>query len=81
MNEQTHSIPDQVWVRDEIESPCIKICLVHPSEKICTGCYRTIDEISVWSKLPPEERRRLIQELPKRASRLKMRRGGRKSRR
>ena len=81
MNEQTHSIPDQVWVRDEIESPCIKICLVHPSEKICTGCYRTIDEISVWSKLPPEERRRLIQALPTRASLLKKRRGGRKSRR
>ena len=36
---------DEIWARDEVQSPCIKICVVHPEERLCVGCYRTIDEI------------------------------------
>ena len=25
---------DDVWKRDEIESPCIKICVIHPAERL-----------------------------------------------
>jgi predicted Fe-S protein YdhL (DUF1289 family) len=50
---------------------------VHPVERICTGCYRSIDEIGTWSKLSPEERAAIMQELPDRAALLKKRRGGR----
>ena len=71
---------DQIWKRDEIESPCIKICVVHPVERICTGCYRSIDEIGVWSKMSPEVRAAIMQDLPKRAALLKKRRGGRAGR-
>ncbi|MGB0912259.1 MAG: DUF1289 domain-containing protein, partial [Phaeobacter italicus] len=35
-----------VWKRDEVQSPCIQICVVHPEARICTGCYRSIDEIT-----------------------------------
>ncbi|MBV1895824.1 MAG: DUF1289 domain-containing protein [Rhodobacteraceae bacterium] len=66
-----------VWTRDEIESPCIQICAVHPTERICTGCYRSIDEISRWSRMNPQERALVMDELPARASRLTKRRGGR----
>lgn len=70
----------EVWARNEIESPCVKICVIHPSERLCTGCHRTIEEISAWSRLPQIERDKIINELPERASKLKKRRGGRAAR-
>ena len=71
---------DSVWKRDEIESPCVQICVIHPEERLCTGCLRTIDEITRWSKMDPAERRTIMSELPDRAPRLKKRRGGRAAR-
>ena len=71
---------DEVWKRAEIESPCIKVCVIHPEERICAGCYRTIEEIGIWSRLSPEARRAVMEELPERAGRLKKRRGGRAAR-
>ena len=70
----------EVWARNEIGSPCVKICVIHPSERLCTGCHRTIEEISAWSRLPQIERDKIINELPERASKLKKRRGGRAAR-
>ena len=70
----------EVWARNEIESPCVKICVIHPIERLCTGCHRTIEEISAWSRLPQIERDKIINELPERASKLKKRRGGRAAR-
>lgn len=69
-----------VWTRDEIESPCVRICVVHPEARICTGCFRTIDEISQWSKMSREDRREIMEALPDRASLLRKRRGGRSAR-
>ncbi|OWU81660.1 DUF1289 domain-containing protein [Phaeobacter sp. 22II1-1F12B] len=69
-----------VWTRNEIESPCVQICVIHPAERICTGCYRTIEEIARWSRMEPEERRTIMQELPSRAPKLAKRRGGRAAR-
>jgi len=68
------------WVRDEIESPCVKLCVIHPAERICTGCFRSIDEITAWSKMSAEERRAIMAELPARKPRLTKRRGGRAAR-
>jgi len=69
-----------VWKRDEIESPCVRVCVVHPEAKICTGCYRTTDEIARWSKMTAEERREIMNALPGRAPMLRKRRGGRAAR-
>ncbi len=71
---------DKIWKRAEIESPCVKLCVIHPKAKICTGCYRTLDEIGSWSSLTPELRRDIMSNLPERADLLKQRRGGRKAR-
>ena len=71
---------DDVWQRDEIQSPCVKLCTIHPAERICVGCYRSIDEISTWSRLTPDARRSIMAELPSRAPRLAKRRGGRMGR-
>ncbi len=71
---------DEVWKRREIASPCIRLCLIHPEAKICTGCYRTGDEIAGWMRMTDDERAALMAELPSRADRLKVRRGGRRGR-
>lgn len=71
---------DDVWKRGEVESPCIKLCVVHPEERLCIGCFRTIEEISVWSRLSVEARHAIIDDLPNRAPRLRQRRGGRAAR-
>ena len=71
---------DAVWKRAEIESPCVKVCVIHPTERLCTGCLRSIDEIMAWSKLSAEARSPVMAELPSRAPRLAKRRGGRAAR-
>ena len=69
-----------IWKRSEVDSPCINICIIHPQAKICTGCFRAIEEISSWSTKSTLERKEIIKALPNRSSLLKIRRGGRASR-
>ena len=69
-----------LWKRDEIASPCVQICVIHPAERLCTGCLRSIDEIANWSRMSAEERDEIMAALPDRAPRLKKRRGGRAAR-
>ena len=71
---------DEIWNRDEIESPCVKICVIHPEARICIGCHRSGDEIARWSRLSSEDRRIIMADLPARAPRLRQRRGGRSAR-
>ena len=71
---------DTPWRRDEIESPCVRVCVVHTEAGICTGCLRSIDEITRWSKMSGDERREIMAVLPDRAGLLKKRRGGRAAR-
>jgi uncharacterized protein len=71
---------DHIWIRDEVQSPCVKLCVVHPVERICVGCYRSIEEIGAWSRLSPDARRAVLEQLPARAKNLTKRRGGRMAR-
>ena len=80
MDGQGKSGEPPIWTRDEVQSPCIQICVVHPEERICTGCLRSIDEITGWSKLTDTERAEIMEELPDRAGLLRKRRGGRAAR-
>jgi predicted Fe-S protein YdhL (DUF1289 family) len=73
---------DVVWSRAEIESPCKKICLMHPQADLCMGCFRTRYEIAGWSRMTPDQRRTVMDELPDRESETQpKRRGGRDGRR
>lgn len=76
MNDQN----DKIWKRDEVESPCVNVCVIHPHARICTGCHRTLDEIARWTAMRPEERRAIMADLPSRAPLLQQRRGGRAAR-
>jgi predicted Fe-S protein YdhL (DUF1289 family) len=49
-----------------LETPCIRVCVVHPELRLCVGCGRTLDEIARWIALPNEERSRIMAELPPR---------------
>ena len=71
---------DIVWKRAEIDSPCVKICVIHPETRLCVGCARTIDEIGAWSRMSPEARRLIMAELPDRKPAPNTRRGGRAGR-
>ncbi len=71
---------DHIWARAEIESPCIKICVIEPQSRLCTGCLRSIDEIGAWSRMTAEARSLIMAELPGRAKQITKRRGGRAAR-
>lgn len=72
---------DDVWKREEVESPCVKVCVIHDESGLCLGCYRSLDEIAAWSTMPAEARRAIMAELPGRAEVVKpKRRGGRRAR-
>jgi hypothetical protein len=49
-----------------IETPCIRICVVHPTARLCAGCGRSLDEITRWVILTDEERGRIMAQLPPR---------------
>jgi predicted Fe-S protein YdhL (DUF1289 family) len=53
-----------------IESPCINVCTIDQVSTLCIGCGRTLAEIAAWSRYSPQERRRVMANLPQRLSRL-----------
>lgn len=67
----------------DIETPCIKVCVVEPETGYCIGCGRTRGEIAAWLAMTPDERRGVMMTLPERVTTLtqrKSRRGGRRGR-
>jgi uncharacterized protein len=76
-----HIMDDQHF--PDIETPCIKICVVEPETGFCIGCGRTRGEIAAWLGMAPDERHRVMEGLPERVATLtqrKSRRGGRRGR-
>lgn len=71
---------DDIWKRDEVASPCVKVCVVHPEARICIGCYRTTQEIAAWGRMSDDERLALKKDLPGRSTMLSKRAGGRRGR-
>ncbi|GBD05196.1 hypothetical protein HRbin20_00776 [bacterium HR20] len=51
---------------EPIETPCRKICVLDRSRQFCIGCGRTRQEIAAWVFLSPQERRRIMAQLPER---------------
>ncbi|MGE7958818.1 DUF1289 domain-containing protein [Pseudomonas sp. NPDC089530] len=42
-----------------VSSPCVSICALDDDD-ICTGCQRTVDEITRWSRMDNAERREVL---------------------
>jgi predicted Fe-S protein YdhL (DUF1289 family) len=49
-----------------IETPCTRICVVHPTAGLCAGCGRSLDEIARWIDFDAAERARIMAQLPAR---------------
>jgi predicted Fe-S protein YdhL (DUF1289 family) len=49
-----------------IETPCNRVCVVHPALKLCIGCGRSLDEIARWIDLDAAARARIMAQLPSR---------------
>jgi predicted Fe-S protein YdhL (DUF1289 family) len=71
------------YFEPEIESPCVKVCVLDPGSGFCIGCGRTREEIASWLGFDVNERRRIMGVLAKRISSLtdrRRRKGGRRGR-
>jgi uncharacterized protein len=67
----------------EIETPCVKLCVVDPESGFCIGCGRTRMEIGLWLEMSVADRRTVMADLGARVdglTRMKTRRGGRRGR-
>ncbi|MBN8912113.1 MAG: DUF1289 domain-containing protein [Rhizobiales bacterium] len=54
-----------------MDSPCIKICVIDPTDGLCEGCRRSRHEIARWTSYTDAERRRIMAELKTRTPRVK----------
>ena len=55
---------------DIVPSPCISVCRISADSGLCEGCFRTLGEISAWSRLPFEGKRVLWQTIHERIAAL-----------
>lgn len=42
-----------------VASPCVSVCALDDQD-ICTGCYRSLQEIGDWSEMNNERKREVI---------------------
>lgn len=49
-----------------IATPCTNVCQIDRASRLCIGCLRTMDEIGAWTRMSPDDRRRVMAELPAR---------------
>lgn len=59
-----HFDPNNV---EQVPSPCISVCRLSLDRSHCEGCFRTLDEIRVWSRADGEQRRQIWVQLLERA--------------
>ena len=70
------SLSNNIWRRDKIKSPCIKICVIDHEKEICVGCFRTIAEIANWSVFSHKKWGMISKNLKERKKLLEPRRRG-----
>ena len=46
-----------------VPSPCVSVCVMDPQKQVCDGCFRTLDEIASWSRLPDQAKRQVWQRI------------------
>ncbi|QHJ01578.1 DUF1289 domain-containing protein [Xylophilus rhododendri] len=50
-----------------VPSPCISVCRMNEDRSLCQGCFRSLDEIRIWSRSDAQERRAIWTRLLARA--------------
>jgi predicted Fe-S protein YdhL (DUF1289 family) len=56
-----------------VPSPCIDVCQMNAPTGWCEGCGRTIDEITLWSRLDDSAKLQVWKLLPERRAELQRR--------
>ncbi len=51
---------------EDIPSPCVNVCALHPITGWCLGCYRTLEEIAGWRDFSADEKRAVLAHLASR---------------
>lgn len=57
-------------VQPHVPSPCVSICLMHPSGGHCEGCLRTLEEIGAWGRMSDEAKRLVWQRIEQRITQI-----------
>lgn len=50
-----------MYSNQEVLSPCNNNCNMDINTKLCKGCYRTLEEIMLWSTAPYEEKKKILE--------------------
>ncbi|MEC4593265.1 MULTISPECIES: DUF1289 domain-containing protein [Nitrospirillum] len=51
---------------DYVASPCTRVCRIDARSGLCAGCQRTLEEITLWGGMTPDQRRAVLASLPER---------------
>ncbi|WP_198968850.1 DUF1289 domain-containing protein [Xylophilus sp. ASV27] len=51
----------------DVPSPCVSVCRMNADRGFCEGCFRSIDEIRVWSRADDAQKRIIWERLLLRA--------------
>lgn len=49
-----------------VPSPCVSVCVMNPQTDVCEGCWRSLDEIGAWSRMPDDAKRQVWQRIQQR---------------
>jgi predicted Fe-S protein YdhL (DUF1289 family) len=64
MNLKTH--PSSSLFAGCTDSPCVDYCVYNYDGDFCTGCGRSLEEISYWNFFTSEDKQEIIKESKKR---------------
>jgi len=53
---------------DKVPSPCLSVCRMSERTGLCEGCFRTIDEIRLWSQSDDVAKRAMWVQIEQRAA-------------
>jgi predicted Fe-S protein YdhL (DUF1289 family) len=57
---------DMIENEKPVRSPCVQVCVLDEAD-ICTGCQRTVQEISQWGRMTNAERHEVLRLCEERA--------------
>ena len=49
-----------------INSPCVNVCRMQGT--LCLGCYRTLNEIALWSQMSDAEKQQVLSQVAERSA-------------
>ena len=51
-----------------VPSPCMSVCVMDPQSAMCSGCWRSLEEIGAWSRMSDEAKRHVWQRIQQRVA-------------